>query len=60
MFYTANPLYSSSLTLKKFADSPAGRVQSLPFCWSVTVHVHEGIHAERIAFTSIRQIKTDG
>ena len=23
MFYTANPLYSSSLTLKKFADSPA-------------------------------------
>jgi hypothetical protein len=36
MFYTANPLYSSSLTLKKFADSPAGRVQSLPLCWSVT------------------------
>ena len=34
--YTANPLYSSSLTLKKLADSPAGRVQSLPFCWSVT------------------------
>ena len=28
--------YSSSLTLKKFADLPAGRVQSLPFCWSVT------------------------
>ena len=28
--YTANPLYSSSLTLKKFADSPGGSVQLSP------------------------------
>ena len=28
--------YASCLPLKKFADSPAGRVQPLPFGWSVT------------------------
>ena len=28
--------YSVSRTRKKFADWPAGKVQSLPLCWSVT------------------------